>query len=88
VREDKHKITLGSISILTYEYGNTKLRLAIGLGMTNSKTKRLAAANSLDTSFQQLLSLQQQVGDFHKIQDKQQLTFDFKGDRQFVKVTP
>ncbi|NWF58483.1 MAG: hypothetical protein HXY43_04015 [Fischerella sp.] len=56
--------------------------------MTNSKTKRLAAADSLDTSFQQLLSLQQQVGDFHKIQDKQQLTFDFKGDRQFVKVTP
>lgn len=49
----------------------------------------MAAADSPNPLIQATAKyLQQQLGDFHKIQDKQQLTFDFKGDRQFVEVTP
>ncbi|WP_026732397.1 sensor histidine kinase [Fischerella sp. PCC 9605] len=57
--------------------------------IVNGKTKRLAAADSSNLLIQATAKyLQQHLGDFHKIQDKQQLTFDFKGDRQFVEVTP
>ncbi|MDM9384181.1 ATP-binding protein [Chlorogloeopsis sp. ULAP01] len=57
--------------------------------IVNGKTKRLAATDSPDRLIQVTSKyLLQKLGDFDKIQNQQQLTFDFKGDRQFVKVTP
>jgi signal transduction histidine kinase len=57
--------------------------------IVNRKTKRLAATDSRDPLIQATAKyLQQKLGDLQQIQDQQQLTFDLKGDRQFVKVTP
>ena len=57
--------------------------------IVNRKTKRLAATDSRDSLIQATAKyLQQKLGDLQQIQDQQQLTFDFKGDRQFVKVNP
>ncbi|MFQ4146333.1 hypothetical protein [Chlorogloeopsis sp. ULAP02] len=55
----------------------------------NGKTKRLAAVDSSDCLIQATSKyLLQKLGNFDNIHNQQQLTFDFKGDRQFVKVTP
>ncbi|KOP25344.1 histidine kinase [Hapalosiphon sp. MRB220] len=57
--------------------------------IVNGKTKRLAASDSRDPLIQATAKyLQQKLGDLQQIQEKQQLMFDFKGDRQYVKVTP
>ncbi|PLZ66044.1 histidine kinase [Fischerella thermalis WC344] len=57
--------------------------------IVNRQTKRLAATDSRDPLIQATAKyLQQKLGDLQQIQDQQQFTFDFKGDRQFVKVTP
>ncbi|BAZ65848.1 two-component sensor histidine kinase [Fischerella sp. NIES-4106] len=57
--------------------------------IVNGKTKRLAASDSGDPLIQATAKyLKQKLGDLQQIQEKQQLTFDFKGDRQYVKVTP
>ncbi|RAM48195.1 MAG: histidine kinase [Hapalosiphonaceae cyanobacterium JJU2] len=55
----------------------------------NGKTKRLAAFDSPDPLIRATAKyLQQKLGDLQQIKQKQQLMFDFKGDRQYVKVTP
>jgi signal transduction histidine kinase len=57
--------------------------------INNGKTKRLAAADSRDPLIQATAKyLQQNLPDLQQTQEQQQLTFDFKGDRQYVKVTP
>ncbi|PMB45962.1 histidine kinase [Fischerella thermalis CCMEE 5330] len=57
--------------------------------IVNGQTKRLAATDSRDPLIQATAKyLKQQLGNLQQIQQQQELTFDFKGDRQFVKVTP
>lgn len=55
----------------------------------NNEVKRLKAVESRDTLVQATAKyLQQQFNEFDKIKQTQQLDFDFKGQRQFIQVTP
>lgn len=57
--------------------------------VVNEKTARLAAVDSADKTIQATAKfLQQKLGNFEQIKEKQQLEFNFNDTREFVEVIP